>query len=140
MVKDSRRQQKTGQSLNLQWFALHFLVVLCDLEFASLARLIRCLVLPVTVMQEVVHLPEARRLIKALHLVSHACMFHFELQHLVHVKLRWLKGDNTFAKLSLIFVHFLQIAHPRRLLQSLNRVVGLLAHLIIILLNTESGF
>ena len=92
----------------LQRFMLHAMMVLCDSEFATLARFITRLVLPMATLDELVFLPESISLIIACDFVLETGMFHLKPEYVMQVKVRWLKLNCAKHWLNILF-HFLEL-------------------------------
>ena len=92
----------------LQRFMLHAMMVLCDSEFATLARFITRLVLPMATLDELVFLPESISLIIACDFVLETGMFHLKPEYVMQVKVRWLKLNCAKHRLNILF-HFLEL-------------------------------
>ncbi len=105
---------------------LHLFIVVSDVEFATFTRFIIYVLLAVTSIQEAVLFPILGRLIKALHFVSHTCMLDLEAEHLVQVKVRWLKSDST-SELPFL-VYLLELVHRLRPLSKVCCLVWVVRH------------
>ena len=94
----------------LQRFMLHAMVVLCDSEFATLARFITRLVLPMATLNELVFLPETISLIIACDFVLETGVLHLKPEDVMEVKVRWLELHSAKHRLHVLF-HLLELFH-----------------------------